>query len=110
MRKYLLHRGIDSISSESREVFLEILIRGACLIYDKKYNLYGSPLIYSGVKFLYDKGLISVENAALFLGKFKIKVGNYGQTYDWALREIEQSARDTNDVYNKNVNEVTNAI
>jgi len=109
MRKYLLHRGIDSISSESREVFLEILIRGACLTYDKKYNLYGSPLIYSGVKFLYGKGLISVENVALFLGKFKIAADNYGQSYDWALREIEQSARDTNDVYNKNLNEVSNA-
>lgn len=109
MRKYLLYRGIDSISSESRAVFLEILIRGACLTYDKKYNLYGSHLIYSGVKFLYDKGLISMENVVLFLGKFKIKGNNYGQSYDWALREIEQSARDTNDVYNKNLNEVSNA-
>ena len=109
MRKYLLYKGVDSIASESEEVFLEILISAAAVIYDKKYNFHGTPLIYSGVKFLYDKGLISMENIALFLGKFKIKVGNYGQTCDWALREIEQSARDTNGVYNKNLNEVSNA-
>lgn len=109
MRKYLRYKGVDSIASESEEVFLEILISAAAVIYDKKYNFHGTPLIYSGVKFLYDKGLISMENVALFLGKFKIKVGNYGRTCDWALREIEQSARDTNDVYNKNLNEVSNA-
>ena len=108
MRKYLLHKGVDSIASESEEVFLEILIRAACVLYDKKYNFHGTPLIYSCVKFLHAKGLISMENVALFLGKFKIKVDNYGQTYDWALRQIERSACNTNNVYNKNANEVNN--
>ena len=109
MRKYLLRRGADSIAPASEEVFLDVLVAASSGLYDKKYRFSAPGLVQSAIKFLFEKNLISMENVALFLGKFKIKFDNYGQTYDWALRQIERSARNTNNVYNKNVNEVKNA-
>ena len=94
IKKYLTYRNLNYISKESQEELENILIRGACDAYEKKFAW--NPLgnyIESCIRWLFKTGYIVPEKAILFLGKYQLKqYSNYGPTIikDWAVNHLQE--------------------